>query len=97
MPRITLQDALRICLLMREHDGFERAAVRYPVVSLGVLNVAVARAGRLPALERTVLSGSASLKGRAWRRRDAGDEPRRGEEAVSRRPRPFDGVGAVVA
>lgn len=29
MPRISLQDALRICLLMREHDGYERAAVRW--------------------------------------------------------------------
>jgi hypothetical protein len=29
MPRINLQDALRICLLMREQDGFERAAVRW--------------------------------------------------------------------
>jgi len=29
MPRINLQDALRICLLMRDHDGYERAAVRW--------------------------------------------------------------------
>ncbi len=29
MPRINLQDALRICLLMREQDGYERAAVRW--------------------------------------------------------------------
>ncbi len=29
MPRISLQDALRICLLMRDHDGYERAAVRW--------------------------------------------------------------------
>ncbi|HEY4280404.1 MAG TPA: hypothetical protein VGM91_19435 [Conexibacter sp.] len=29
MPRVNLQDALRICLLMREHDGFERCAVRW--------------------------------------------------------------------
>ncbi|HEY4277765.1 MAG TPA: hypothetical protein VGM91_06075 [Conexibacter sp.] len=29
MPRISLQDALRICLLMRDHDGFDRAAVRW--------------------------------------------------------------------
>ncbi|MBB4662988.1 hypothetical protein [Conexibacter arvalis] len=29
MPRISLQDALRICLLMRDHDGYERAAIRW--------------------------------------------------------------------
>ena len=29
MPRISLQDALRICLLMREQEGYERAAVRW--------------------------------------------------------------------
>jgi hypothetical protein len=29
MPRISLEDALRICLLMRDHDGYERAAVRW--------------------------------------------------------------------
>lgn len=29
MPRIGLEDALRICLLMRERDGYERAAVRW--------------------------------------------------------------------
>lgn len=29
MPRIGLEDALRICLLMRDHDGYERAAVRW--------------------------------------------------------------------
>lgn len=29
MPHISLQDALRICLLMREHDGYDRAAVRW--------------------------------------------------------------------
>lgn len=29
MPRINLHDALRICLLMREQDGYERAAVRW--------------------------------------------------------------------
>ncbi|MDO8214085.1 hypothetical protein [Conexibacter sp. CPCC 206217] len=29
MPHISLQDALRICLLMRDHDGYDRAAVRW--------------------------------------------------------------------
>lgn len=29
MPRVQLEDALRICLLMRDQDGYERAAVRW--------------------------------------------------------------------
>lgn len=29
MGTITLPDALTICLLMRDHDGYERAAVRW--------------------------------------------------------------------
>jgi hypothetical protein len=29
MPRVSLEDALRICLLMRDHDGFEKASVRW--------------------------------------------------------------------
>jgi hypothetical protein len=29
MGPIRLDDALRICLLMRDHDGYERAAVRW--------------------------------------------------------------------
>jgi hypothetical protein len=29
MPRVRLEDALRICLLMRDQPGYERAAVRW--------------------------------------------------------------------
>lgn len=29
MPRVSLADALRICELMRDHDTYERAAVRW--------------------------------------------------------------------
>lgn len=85
MPHISLQDALRICLLMRDHDGYEKASVRYPVMDAGVLNEAATRSGRLLVLARTALSGSASSAGSAWRRCGAGDEPRRGEEAGPQR------------
>ncbi|MDO8183976.1 hypothetical protein Q5424_08225 [Conexibacter sp. JD483] len=29
MPSVGIEDALRICLLLRDHDGYERAAVKW--------------------------------------------------------------------
>jgi len=58
LPRINLDDALRVCLLLRAADaaGYEKAAVRWlgrfalehPGATLSMLHQAVAAFGRLP-------------------------------------------------
>lgn len=72
MPRVGLQDALRICLLMRDHDGYERAAVRWlgrfalegPQVDLDAMHEAAAALDALPYRPDAAMEQLAAVCGR---------------------------------
>ncbi|MGB2711989.1 MAG: hypothetical protein WBC33_10780 [Conexibacter sp.] len=72
MPSIGLHDALRICLLMREHDGYERAAVRWlgrfalegPRVDIDAIQEAAAALDGLPYRPDAAMEQLAGVCGR---------------------------------
>lgn len=69
MPRVELRDALRICLLMRDHDDYERAAIRWlgrlaletGDVDLTLLQEAAAALDALPHQPDTAMEQLASV------------------------------------